>query len=156
MKVLAVLAAALWWIFIMSGCQTGSADELILGEWEIDSTYTFYNGFDFVQTESDGWAIYSFDRDGIMKEVQPEGYMSYLYALSHRDTLLLQPTRGGELSRFFILHLDRKRLVLRKTKDPIFSGGSQQRYEIRYFSRKHDQSSEEPTPFDDPRYKGDQ
>ena len=123
-------------IFCLLTCESRRRSELIVGTWKIDSTYTYYNGFDFTQRESDGnWATYVYEKDGMMKEMKTGYFQHYFFELPSEDTLVVSAARGGENATFNILHLDAQHMTLKKSKNPVFPGGNQERYEIRYFSR---------------------
>ena len=121
---------------VLFSCESNQRQDLIVGAWKIDSTYTYYNGFDFTQRAADrDWATYIYEKDGMMKEVKTDFFQSYFFKFLSEDTLVVSSARGGDRATFNILYLDTKQMALRKAKDPVFSGGNQERYEIRYFSR---------------------
>lgn len=133
MRISVLLFLALPGLF---SCESNPRHDLIVGAWKIDSTYTYYNGFDFTQREANrGWATYIYEKDGMMKEVKTDYFQSYFFKFLSEDTLVVSSARGGEHATFNILYLDAKQMALRKSKEPVFSGGNQERYEIRYFSR---------------------
>ncbi|MEM9142650.1 MAG: hypothetical protein AAGA86_06655 [Bacteroidota bacterium] len=104
------------------------------GTWKIDSTYTYYNGFEQLQQRDIGeWPVYLFE-NGIAREIKSGTYRSFFYDVQE-DTLVMTPAQGGEPIHFTILHLRKEILTLKKIKTPIFKGSGQNRYEIRYFSR---------------------
>lgn len=134
-----------------TNCQKGTNQQALVGAWQVDSTYSFYNGFGYTQTEAGSdWATYVYDEAGIMKEVKYGSFQSYFYELLASDTLTVRPTQGGDPSIFNILELNADRMVLKKNKKPVFSGGNQERYEIRFFSRTA-MPEESAIPFSDPR-----
>lgn len=128
-----------WLIFSLAfgllSCQREKLKRMdIEGAWKIDSSYTFYNGFEQKQMTSTGnWPIYVFE-DGIVKEIKSGSFRSFFYSLK-TDTLILRPTQGGEENYFSVLSLEKDQMILKKTKLPLFKGNGQNRYEIRYFSR---------------------
>ena len=136
----------------MSDCSNRSKAKLIQGTWKIDSAYTFYNGYDFVQKSSNGnWPTYHYNAEGIVKEIKSGTFQSYLYSFNDRmDTLLFYPTRGGKEIKYTILKLRKDQMILKRSRDPIFKGKNQERYEIRYFSATDD-PDQYLTPFGDPR-----
>lgn len=113
-------------------------EALILGSWKVDSVYAYYNGFDYWEYEEGAdWAVYEYTPDGYMKEIKFGTYRPYRYQLSG-DTLFWVAEQEPEAGQFQILALQPDYMVLRKEKAPLFSGRSQQRYEIRFFSKVAD------------------
>ena len=150
MKTFFLLFASLTCLCLIS-CEDLKHQELIIGAWKIDSTYTYYNGFDFTQRAGHGdWATYVYEKDGMMKELKTDLLRLYFFELPTKDTLVVSAARGGENTTFNILHLDRQRMILKKSKKPVFPGNSQERYEIRYFSRTP-LPADSLTMFSDPR-----
>ncbi|UBM59148.1 hypothetical protein LAG90_00550 [Marinilongibacter aquaticus] len=144
---LPILSLSIW----ASSCEHQANKQDLIGAWKVDSTFTFYNGFSYTQTdEGSDWATNVYGEDGMMKEIKYGSYQSYRFWIKTPDTLMLEASQGGRNSAFAILKLNKNQLVLRKDKQPIFPGRNQTRYEIRYFSR-----TEAPTdsliPFKDPR-----
>lgn len=132
-------------------CQSSPKKEALVGNWQVDSTYTYYNGFDQVQREpGSDWATYVYDPEGMMKEIKYGSYQSYFYEWVAEDSLLVTSTNGGTGARFAVLLLNEDRLILKKDKSPVFSGAGQERYEVRYLSRTA-APVEEAMPFSDPR-----
>ncbi|MEO1010063.1 MAG: hypothetical protein AAFX53_02080 [Bacteroidota bacterium] len=122
------------------------------GAWKIDSTFTFYNGFEQKQKKDIGeWPMYVYGKR-IVKEIKSGTYRSYFYEVQE-DTLVMTPTQGGAPSFLTILHLERNTMVLKKMKDPLFKGQGQNRFEIRYFSRTQS-PKDSLIPFGDPRKGG--
>lgn len=135
----------------LSACRQTFQPEDLIGAWKVDSTYSYYNGFDYLQTKDGGdWATYWYESNGQMKEIKYGSYQTYLYHFRESDSLSVRPASGGMPSNFQILFLNANRLVLKKSKKPTFPGGKQTRYEIRYLSRT-DQPTVEAIPFSDPR-----
>ena len=130
-------ASILLTVFCLFACKNSTPQELIIGTWKIDSTYTYYNGFDFTQRVADGnWATYVYEKDGMMKEIKKGYLQQYFFELPAEDTLVVTSVKGGQHATFNILYLNQGQLVLKKSKDPVFGGGGkQERYEIRYFSK---------------------
>ncbi|MDC6365864.1 MULTISPECIES: hypothetical protein [Flavobacteriaceae] len=110
----------------------------LLGAWKVDSTFTYYNGFSSTKTKEGGdWGICVYSKDSIMRESKYGTYRSFYYSFSDTDSLFLSSTNNAkDTVRLQILALDKKQLVLKIPKKPIFeSDGFQERYEIRYHSR---------------------
>ena len=134
----------------LSGCSTFSNQKQIIGTWEVDSVYTYYNGFDMTLGASDVWPVYSYGQNGIMYEIKSEGEKSFVYEFIGNDSLFIHPTSSGNESYYKIIRLSRNKMVLKKNKNPIFKGGNQHRYEIRFFS-KIGEPKEINVTFGDPR-----
>lgn len=151
MNILPYRLIFLFFTLIISACESNIQPKHLTGVWKVDSAYTYYNGFDFMETKpGSDWATYVYDEEGLVKEIKYGSFMSYFYSIRPKDTLILRSTRGGDEVVFQILKLNRDQMVLKKTREPIFQGGNQTRYEIRYFSRT-EMPKEENIPFDDPR-----
>ena len=133
------------------GCAYSPKEETIIGAWKVDSTFTYYNGFTYVERESGSdWATYVYEENGIMKEIKYGSFQSYHFDWTSKDSIKLQPTIGGDPFYFKVMGLNADRMALKKSKAPIFSGKNQERYEIRYFSRTTLPASDQ-VPFKDPR-----
>ncbi len=117
-------------------CQQNTPEKLILGAWKVDSTYNFYNGFEYRQTD-DGrdWATYLYESNGTVKEIKYGTYRPYAYYFKKEALIWIPKYEKQTEIPFQILALTKKRMVLKRYKDPIFAGDQQTRYEIRYFSR---------------------
>lgn len=112
-------------------CTTG---EQLLGKWKLDSAYYHYNQFSF---SSGGWhqeEIYEFLPSGETRTLAQGSFISNAYELEGNQLIYLDES-GLPSSTYEILALDRNHLVLRAEKQPLFKGGNQNRFEIRYFSR---------------------
>lgn len=132
-------------------CTSPDREELIIGAWQVDSTYSYYNGFNYVQRKAGpDWATYVYDEEGIMKEIKFGSFQSYFFEFYSRDSIIVRPTQGGDETNFEILQLNAQKMVLKKNMQPIFNGPKQERYEIRFFSRT-DLPEAASIPFSDPR-----
>lgn len=121
-------------VLISSNC-TPDPEKLLLGSWQVDSVYSYYNGFGYWEYEEGiDWATYEYTPDGKMKEIKFGTYRPYRYRLSN-DTLLWISDNEPQAGWFEILELRQDYLVLKRDKAPLFSGKAQERYEIRFFSR---------------------
>lgn len=107
-----------------------------MGAWKVDSTYTFYNGFDFTEKQ-DGfdWAVLLYEPNNLVKEIKYGTYRQHQYEWIGRDSLVFKDFHGNIASAFSVLKLNDVQLVLRKSKAPLFKGANQNRFEVRYFSR---------------------
>ena len=144
-----VLAAL---VFIgLNSCKQEFKQQDLIGAWKVDSTYSYYNGFDYNQTqEGRDWATYVYTQEGVMKEIKHGSFRSYFFTFHPVDSLNMRSTQGGDEFGFKILELSQRRMVLKKIKAPIFGGANQSRYEIRYLSRT-EVPKDEALPFNDPR-----
>ncbi len=117
-------------------CQFTSPEQQIIGAWQVDSTYTFYNGFGFTaKQDGQDWAVLLYENDGTVKEVKFSTYRQHRYELVSKDSLVFTDNMGNVASAFKILEIDADHLKLYKAKAPVFPGANQKRYEIRYYSR---------------------
>lgn len=125
-------------IIIIGGlcsCRSEPPEQLIRGAWQVDSTYSFYNGFEYRQsTPGSDWATYIYDTQGTVKEAKYGTFRPYQYRFDGKNLIWTTPDASEEIP-FEILALNRQRMVLRRDKPPLFPGKGQVRYEIRYFSR---------------------
>ncbi len=132
-------------IFGLILCLTAcSADprERITGVWQVDSTYNYYNGFDYTdRDEGVDWADCWYTADGKVKEIRFATYREYGYRIQ-RNELVWESIDAGQEINFEVLYLGPDHLVLKRVKPPMFPGNDQERYEIRYFSRTELSSQE--------------
>ena len=121
-------------VLILYACTSRDLSKDIGGTWKIDSVYTFYNGFGSMETTIVDLEQYTYLPNGQVDMSWSGTTRSMRYDLSIQDTLKYFEDER-EVSRYQILELDNNRMVLKKDKQPLFSGGRQERYEIRYFSK---------------------
>ncbi|MGC3945159.1 MAG: hypothetical protein QM762_11710 [Chryseolinea sp.] len=119
---------------LLYACTPADPHKEIQGTWKIDSVYTFYNGFGRMETTIVDLEEYTYLADGQVDVSWSGTTRNMRYDLSTQDTLKYFENQH-EVSRYQIVKLGEGRMVLRKDKPPLFSGGSQERYEVRYFSR---------------------
>lgn len=127
------IIAPLLFILLAWGCGKDRR-EMIVGKWKVDSIYTYYNGYGTMDGDSLDLEQYSYEENGDMKVSWLGSTKQMMYTLKGRDSLLYFEN-GLEASRYVIVGLNSKQLVLKKTKQPLFNGNGQERYEVRYFSR---------------------
>ena len=122
-------------LFTLAFCDsTGYRQKLLVGAWKTDSTFMFYNGFSQSRhEEGSDWATHLYHADGKVEEQKFGTSRKHRYALQ-ADTLTWFDANGEQ--RFLVLELQPKRMVLKKIKPPLFPGQHQERYEIRYFSKR--------------------
>jgi len=121
-------------LFFLTACSSAPEDR-ITGVWRVDSTYNYYNGFDYTERdEGIDWADCWYAADGAVKEIRFATYREYRYHI-RGDRLVWESMADGREVNFEVLHLGPNRLVLKRVKPPMFPGDNQERYEVRYFSR---------------------
>lgn len=120
---------------VLAACSTRNRQEQLQGSWKVDSVYMYYNGFGFTRNDVEKDPLFHYQPGGKAFLTLDLDSQSIRYELPHSDTLVLRNTMGKVFTRGYIESLDRDRLVLRVVKNPLFKGGHQERYEIRYFSK---------------------
>ncbi len=109
--------------------------EVLLGAWQVDSVYLYYNGFEQRQTMPGAdWALHQYRPDGTVREIRYDTYRTFRYEIEE-DRLHWRSPNGRTGGAYQIMELQPRRLVLKREKPPLFPGRRQERYEIRYFSR---------------------
>ncbi len=119
-------------------CYGPPPQERILGAWQVDSSYMYYNGFDYtVKGDGADWAVLIFEENDIVKETKFGTYRQHEYEFFGRDSVVLTNKNSGKLiGAYKILRLNEEQMVLRRYKEPIFNNVQNQvRFEVRYFSR---------------------
>ena len=118
---------------LLQSCFSSPAD-MLTGTWQMDSTYYYYNGFDYTSTNNLQKESYQYSPDGIVKVKTFQDQLFFHFLV--QDTLLAYTDGEGKLTnQYAILKMNEHQLVLKKDKAPVFKGAHQQRYEIRYFSK---------------------
>ena len=121
--------------------------EILLGTWQVDSVYLYYNGFEQRQTMPGAdWALHQYRPDGTVREIKFDTYRAFRYQIEE-DRLYWRRPNGRTDGAYQILKLQPQRLVLKREKPPLFPGRRQERYEIRYFSRGEAPAETAITPF---------
>ena len=110
--------------------------ELLLGNWKIDSVYTYYNGFGHTSHDTGDSEEFYYQPDGQVKMTYMREFQYLRYEMPHSDTLVYHNNNNTLAGTFIILKLTKNQLVLKKDQAPIFKGENQERYEIRYFTKK--------------------
>lgn len=121
-------------LFAGYSCAPRDLHTEIEGTWKIDSVYTYYNGFSSMETTIIDLEQYTYLPDGQVNVSWMGSTRKMTYDLAARDTLKYFENEH-EVSRYQIINLRDGHMILRKDKPPLFAGGAQDRYEIRYFSR---------------------
>lgn len=120
--------------FLLGACGS-EPREILLGAWQVDSVYLYYNGFEQRQTMPGAdWALHQYRPDGTVREIKFDTYRSFRYQIVE-DRLYWRSRDGRTGGTYQILELQPWRLVLKREKPPLFPGRRQERYEVRYFSR---------------------
>jgi len=135
MKLTQYIFLSVFTVLLLSGCKDRFSEQDIVGIWKVDSAYTYYNGFDNMVLSSAGWAEYEYEIDGKMKEIKEGMFKPFLYEIK-ADTLIHRHTNGMICNKYKIFELDNGHMVLKKEHPHIFKGPNQERYEIRFFSKK--------------------
>jgi hypothetical protein len=115
-------------------CQNQRAPKLI-GAWQIDSVFDFYNGFTFMDTNPTPREVHVYQPDKTMLRQGMGEEKIYYYELEGANLFIRDLPNSTVRNEQEIIRLDSTQLVLRKNKKPQFEGKNQVRYEIRYFSR---------------------
>lgn len=110
--------------------------EHLLGEWQVDSLFRYYNGF--TQRIHDGHkrASYRFLPGNKVREQKGQDYREYVYEWRAPDSLLYIAPDGQRIGAYQVLLLKADRLIMKKKQPVVFEGKQQERYEIRYFSKR--------------------
>ena len=112
-----------------------SSEQKIIGEWRLDSAYYHYNQFNF---SSQGWhqeEMYTYLPTGEAITSAVNSSISNKYSIKENH-LNYYDENGDLVSVYEIISIDAENMVLRTDKKPIFKGENQNRFEIRYFSKK--------------------
>lgn len=124
--------------FLLVSCSNKPRKQWLIGSWKVDSVYSYYNGFSYWQKEEGhDWARYVYHPDGQMDEIKFDNPRHYRYLLSN-DTLYWESVSESGGGWFKVLQLKPQQMVLRKEKAPMFGDQTEERYEIRFFSRLAD------------------
>lgn len=132
---LKVFVAGTFYLLLFASCNSRPQEQLLLGSWQVDSVYSYYNGFVYWQRdEGPDWATYVYHPNGQMDEVKYDNPRHYKYFLSH-DTIYWESLSQSGRGWYKVLALNPQKMVLKKEKAPMFGDHTEERYEIRYFSR---------------------
>jgi hypothetical protein len=116
-------------------CMRKDSSKWIEGTWKIDSIYTYYNGYGFTRHDVHEEPVHHYQPDGRLRMTKEKEFRFFFYDLPDEDTLVYRKLDKEMLEKFFIVKIDQRQLVLRKERPPVFGGGNQERYEIKYFSK---------------------
>lgn len=127
-------------VIFMTQCK--SKEENIQGLWRTDSISNYVNGFSFTNNIFDEhWSYFEYKPDKSLFERRGKEFRKSYYKFLDKKILIYSDSLGRGLSRYLILHLDSKKLVLKKVQNPYLPGKNQEVYEIRYFSKIKPSSS---------------
>jgi len=118
-------------------CQKNYSEN-ILGQWQVDSVATFYNGFTYESSAQHWEETYQYDSVRVAIR-RPDGSQSLMYRID-QDTLYYLDQQQLPVSQFTIVRLTDEQLILLKEQPPLWEGPEQTRYEIRYFSKEDNPS----------------
>lgn len=122
-------------LITMQYCKRAGVRPAINGtSWQVDSIYDYYNGFGYMNRTPYPKEIFRYRKDSIATHEGMDRQLLFHYATTD-TSIILRDMQGNLVSDFKILELTEDKLVLKKTKSPIFPGKNQERYEIRYFSK---------------------
>ena len=125
-----------WYIFFaffFTECDRNHAKN-VTGSWQLDSIYSFYNGFGYTNTDVKEEPLYHFQEDGRLRMTKNTEHRYFQFTVSN-DTLHYQNSALRFSEKYFVVTTDDRQMVLRKEKGALFKGKNQERYEIKYFSR---------------------
>jgi hypothetical protein len=105
--------------------------------WKIDSVYNYYNGYGLMTYGSDPEIIYHFQPDGRLRMTLDKEFRYLFYELK-QDTLTYTDNKSRIVEKFTVLSIADEQLALQKKKTPLFNEKRQDRYEIRYLSKVHE------------------
>jgi hypothetical protein len=105
--------------------------------WKIDSVYNYYNGYGLMTYGSDPEIIYHFQPDGRLRMTLDKEFRYLFYELK-QDTLTYTDNKSRIVEKFTVLSIADEQLALQKKKMPLFNEKRQDRYEIRYLSKVHE------------------
>lgn len=117
-------------------CRSQKKSESLVGNWKVDSIYSYYNGFSFTRKDVADQPLLGYQPEGkLMMSMSNESRL-FSYELSAQDTLVHRNADDKILDKFIVLKLDAHHLILRKETPPLFKGNNQVRYEVRYLSKQ--------------------
>lgn len=123
-------------VLLISFTQCNSKEKDIHGLWRTDSIFNYVNGFNFMNnTFDEHWSYFEYKTDGSLFELRGKEFRKSYFKLTKCDSLIYSDSTGYIRSKFAIIHLDAKSLVLKKSQKPYLAGKNQELYEIRYFSK---------------------
>ena len=110
----------------------------LLGRWQIDSVYRFYNGFEQHLPGQPDDPTYQYLPGEKVREEKGRDYREYRCEWHEPDTLIYRAPEGQVIGTYQVLELRSDRLVLKRAQPLIFAGKGQKRFEVRYFSRREE------------------
>ncbi|HRP57474.1 hypothetical protein [Agriterribacter sp.] len=126
-----LLAAA---VCCLHACSSAPVQQRIIGTWQVDSIYDYYNGFDFMNKHPHPAEVFRYGTDSIVSHEGMGEQLLFRYYCND-SALFFNDMNGNPVSEYIILYIDKNHMVLRKDKSPLFPGKNQEKYEVRYFSK---------------------
>ena len=118
-------------LLLTAQCRTRDAHRLE-GTWQVDSVYSFYNGFDMTSPGQE--PLYHFQPDGRLRMTKDKEFRYFIYKVQG-DSLIYTTSDDRRVDGLLILEVNDQQLVLKKAKSVLFKGDNQERYEIKYLSK---------------------
>jgi hypothetical protein len=118
-------------LLLTAQCRTQDAHRLE-GTWQVDSVYSFYNGFDMTSPGQE--PLYHFQPDGRLRMTTEKEFRYFFYKVQG-DSLTYTTLDDRRVDGLLILDVNDQHLVLKKAKSVLFKGNNQERYEIKYLSK---------------------
>ena len=122
-------------IYSLQACQSPVSPDQLIGSWQTDSIYTYYNGFQDSRKAGGYESMFTYKPNGIIRESRGTDFREFIYQWKEPDTLTYQSADGRQIGTYQVLKLGKNELILKKQKGPIFEGKGQERYEVRFFSK---------------------
>lgn len=119
-------------VFISCG---NDLEPRLIGAWQIDSVYDFYNGFTFTDKKPYPSEEHVYQPDKTMLRKGMGEVKTYYFELNKNTLIIRDLPHASTGSELEIVTITDSSLVLRKNKRPDFPGANQERYELRYFHR---------------------
>ncbi len=126
-----LLVSIVYTTFLLTGCDSRNINDLH-GSWQVDSVYSFYNGFDIMNPGHE--PLYHFQTDGRLRMTADNEFRYFMYNVND-DSLTYTTLDDKRIDALQILMLNDTQMVLKKEKLLLFKGTNQQRYEIKYLSK---------------------
>lgn len=111
-----------------------SMEKDLEGSWKLDSVVHHYNQFHYQELRNQD-ITYQFSQ-GELLLIHPQNTLTLHYQIS-QDSLLWIDSLHQQISRYALLTLDEKQLILKEDLLPFFRQGDQLRYQLFYYSRSN-------------------
>src|SRR5688572_3518236 len=87
------------------------------GTWQVDSVYSFYNGFDMTSPGQE--PLYHFQPDGRLRMTKDKEFRYFIYKVQG-DSLIYTTSDDRRVDGLLILEINDQQLVLKKAKSVLF------------------------------------